>query len=72
MRHLTRELIAAALLGGCVVGHAATTTMAATQEIYTCTDGKGNVLTADRPIASFMDLKQNVLGPFCTLLCRIG
>ena len=71
MRHLTHELIAAVLLGGCVICHAAPPAPL-TQEIYTCTDGKGNVLTADRPIASCMDRTQTVLGPGGMVVRTIG
>ncbi len=66
MLNLTRGAIAAALLGGCLIGHAAT------QSIYTCTDSKGNVLTSDRLIAACMDRTQTVFGPGGTVLRTIG
>ncbi len=73
MRHLTKGLIAAALLGSCMLGQAAPAPAPAqTQEIYTCINDKGTVLTADRPIASCMDRTQTVLGPGGTVVRTIG
>lgn len=71
MSHLTQGLIAAALLGGCMLVHAAPPP-APTQEIYTCINDKGVVLTADRPIASCMDRTQTVLSPAGTVVRTIG
>ena len=53
---MVRAAVLAALLGA-FAGHAAA------EGIYTCTDGKGRRLTADRPIADCIDREQLELSP---------
>lgn len=40
--------------------------------VYTCVDGKGRKLTADRPIPECTDREQKVLNPSGTVQARIG
>ncbi len=65
MRNLTRGAIAALLLAGWLGA-------AAAQGIYTCTDGKGRVLNADRPIADCIDREQKELNPSGTVRRKVG
>ncbi len=44
-------------------GHAVTALAAASDSIYTCVDGKGRRLTADRPIPDCIDREQTELSP---------
>lgn len=45
---------------------------AAAQSIYTCVDGKGRKITADRPIAECMDRTQKELKPSGTVRREVG
>lgn len=63
--NLTRGALAALLLAGYVGS-------AAAQGIYTCTDAKGHVLNADRPIADCIDREQKELNPSGTLRRMVG
>lgn len=65
MLNLTRGALAALLLAGCMGS-------AAAQGIYTCTDGKGRVLNADRPIADCIDRTQKELNPSGTVRRTVG
>jgi hypothetical protein len=65
VRNLTRGAIAALLLAGWLGA-------AAAQGIYTCTDGKGRVLNADRPIADCIDREQKELNPSGTVRRKVG
>ena len=56
---------AALLLAGCIGS-------AAAQGIYTCTDDKGQVLNADRPIAACIDRTQKELNPSGTVRRTVG
>lgn len=40
--------------------------------VYTCVDGNGRKLTADRPIAECMDREQKILNPSGTVKARVG
>lgn len=40
--------------------------------VYTCVDGKGRTLTADRPIADCLDREQKILNPSGTVRAKIG
>ena len=62
---LGKLAIAGALLGAVVVDLSA-------QGIYTCIDGKGRKLTADRPIADCVDREQLELNPSGTVRRKIG
>ena len=58
--------IAAGLLFASLCPHAAS------QSIYTCVDGRGRRLTADRPIAECLDREQKELAPGGTVKRRLG
>lgn len=40
--------------------------------VYTCVDGNGRKLTADRPIAACLDREQTILNPSGTLRTKVG
>ena len=65
MLSLTRGAVAGLLLGSWMV-------YAAAQSIYTCTDGKGHKLNADRPIAECTDREQKELNPSGTVRRKVG
>lgn len=54
------------------VSAAFTASQAAAQHIYTCVDGKGRKLTADRPIAECMDRTQKELNRSGTVKREVG
>lgn len=66
MLNLTRGALAALLLLAGSMGSAAA------QGIYTCTDAKGRVLNADRPIADCIDRTQKELNPSGTVRRTVG
>lgn len=66
MLNLTRGALAALLLLAGSMG------AAAAQGIYTCTDAKGRVLNADRPIADCIDRTQKELNPSGTVRRTVG
>ena len=64
---------------GWVIGFAILATGASAQVpspiipgVYTCTDGKGRKLTADRPIPECTDREQKVLNPSGTIKAKVG
>lgn len=54
------------ILVGCIGG------LATAQSIYTCVDGKGRKITADRPIAECIDRTQQELSPSGLLKRQVG
>lgn len=62
----TGRLVAVALLLGAATSHAAA------EGIYSCVDGKGRRLTADRPISECIDREQRELNPSGTVKRRIA
>ena len=54
------------------VSAAFTASQAAAQHIYTCVDGKGRKITADRPIAECMDRTQKELNRSGTVKREVG
>ena len=68
MRYLTVRSIGVVLVA-CVAGFCGP---AAAQSIYTCVDGKGRKLTADRPIAECLDRTQLELGRSGLVRRQIG
>ncbi|HWI84276.1 DUF4124 domain-containing protein, partial [Ramlibacter sp.] len=62
----TGRLVAVALLLGAASSHAAA------EGIYSCVDGKGRRLTADRPISECIDREQRELNPSGTVKRRIA
>lgn len=60
----------------CTVTGALTSTAAHAQAVvpgvYTCVDGKGRKLTADRPIPECTDREQKILNPSGTVKAKIG
>jgi hypothetical protein len=67
VQHVFTGIARAVLLAGL-----ASATAVPAQGIYTCTDGKGRRLTADRPITECSDQEQKVLNPSGTVKSRIG
>lgn len=65
MPELSRHLVVGGFLFAGLLTHACA-------QIFTCVDGKGRRLTADRPIAECTDREQQELGPTGIVKRRIG
>ena len=57
---------------GVMLGASLLTVQVQAQEIYSCVDGKGRKLTADRPIAECVDREQKLLNPSGTVKKKVG